>query len=59
MNLYIRPVTAADCHRPMPNLEGYWGIFEGDRVAAVSLDPKELEQILADVYGIQPQQAAA
>lgn len=57
LNLIIRPVTAADCHPPMPNLVGYWGIFEGGRVAAVSRDPAELEKILEDVHGIKPKQA--
>lgn len=62
MNLQILPITAAD---RMPNscsFEGYWGIFEDGRVAAVSRDKAELEEILKDVHGIeatQTQRAAA
>lgn len=51
MNLYIRKLTAADRQQASCNLEGYWGIFEGNRVAAIDRDPAALEKILEDVHG--------
>lgn len=51
MDLSIRPITA-DRRPNSCSLAGYWGIFEGDRVAAVSRDRAELEQILMDVHGL-------
>lgn len=56
MNLTIRQLTAADRQRVSCNLEGYWGIFEGDRVAAVDRDRARLEQILADAHGLTAEQ---
>lgn len=56
MNLYIRKLTAADRQQVSCNFEGYWGIFEGDRVAAIDRDPAALEKILEDVHGLSPEQ---
>lgn len=56
LSLTLRPITAADRKRVSCNLEGYWGIFEGDRVAAVDRDRARLEQILADVHGLTAEQ---
>ena len=52
MNLYIRQLTAADRKRVSCNLEGYWAIFEDERVAAVDRDKGYLKDVLSDVYGL-------
>lgn len=56
MNLYIRKLTAADRQQVSCNLEGYWAIFEDERVAAVDRDKEYLKDVLSDVYGLSTEE---
>lgn len=56
MNLYIRQLTAEDRQRVSCNLDGYWAIFEDERVAAVDRDKGYLKEVLSDVYGLTADQ---